>query len=102
MGGIVAHAAKGVRIEDAPAPGLGPQDIRVRVAFGGICGSGLHYYHHGGFGAVRLREPMILGHQVAGVRWAGGVAVERGEPRDSPPRTPAGPWRRIPHRRGWS
>ncbi|MEX0338763.1 MAG: L-idonate 5-dehydrogenase, partial [Arenibacterium sp.] len=29
-------------------------------------GSDLHYFNHGGFGAVRLREPMILGHEVAG------------------------------------
>ncbi|MEO0389034.1 MAG: L-idonate 5-dehydrogenase, partial [Pseudomonadota bacterium] len=32
----------------------------------GICGSDLHYYNHGGFGTVRLKEPMILGHEVAG------------------------------------
>ncbi|HEU0221856.1 MAG TPA: L-idonate 5-dehydrogenase, partial [Paracoccaceae bacterium] len=32
----------------------------------GICGSDLHYYNHGGFGAVRLKEPMILGHEVSG------------------------------------
>lgn len=28
--------------------------------------SDLHYYNHGGFGTVRIREPMILGHEVAG------------------------------------
>ncbi|MDE2198430.1 MAG: L-idonate 5-dehydrogenase, partial [Rhodospirillales bacterium] len=32
----------------------------------GICGSDLHYYHDGGFGTVRVREPMILGHEIAG------------------------------------
>ncbi|MEL6689414.1 MAG: L-idonate 5-dehydrogenase, partial [Pseudomonadota bacterium] len=31
-----------------------------------ICGSDLHYYNHGGFGTVRLKEPMILGHEVSG------------------------------------
>jgi L-idonate 5-dehydrogenase len=35
------------------------------LATGGVCGSDLHYYNHGGFGAVRLREPMILGHEVS-------------------------------------
>jgi L-idonate 5-dehydrogenase len=67
MRAIVAHAAKDLRIEDAPAPKLGPHDIRVRLGFGGICGSDLHYYNHGGFGVVQLREPMILGHEVSGV-----------------------------------
>jgi len=76
MRAIVAHAAKDLRIEEAKAPPLGPHDILVRVAFGGICGSDLHYYQHGGFGAVRLREPMILGHEVAGVVEAAGTEVQ--------------------------
>ncbi len=67
MRAIVAHAAKDIRVEETAVPALGPEDIQVRIAFGGICGSDLHYYNHGGFGAVRLREPMILGHEIAGV-----------------------------------
>ena len=77
MRAIVAHAAKDLRVEEAADPGLGPEDIRVRVAFGGICGSDLHYYNHGGFGAVRLREPMILGHEIAGVVEAVGAEASR-------------------------
>ncbi len=45
----------------------GPHQVRVSIRAGGICGSDLHYYHHGGFGTVRLKEPMVLGHEVAGV-----------------------------------
>ena len=67
MRAIVAHAAKDLRIEESPLRRPAPREIRVRVRFGGICGSDLHYYNHGGFGAVRLREPMILGHEIAGV-----------------------------------
>jgi L-idonate 5-dehydrogenase len=77
MRAIVAHAAKDIRIEETSSPTLGPQDIRVRVAFGGICGSDLHYYNHGGFGAVRLKEPMILGHEVAGIVEAVGAEAQR-------------------------
>ncbi len=77
MRAIVAHAAKDLRIEEVEAPALGPEDIRVRIAFGGICGSDLHYYNHGGFGAVRLREPMILGHEIAGVVEAVGRECRR-------------------------
>ncbi|MCL4168165.1 UNVERIFIED_CONTAM: hypothetical protein GTU68_051355, partial [Idotea baltica] len=36
------------------------------MAAGGICGSDLHYYNHGGFGTIKVREPMVLGHEVSG------------------------------------
>ena len=62
---IVAHAAKDVRIEESAEAEPGPGEVRLRLATGGVCGSDLHYYHHGGFGAVRLKEPMILGHEVS-------------------------------------
>jgi L-idonate 5-dehydrogenase len=35
----------------------------------------LHYFHHGGFGTVRIQHPMILGHEVAGVITAIGSDV---------------------------
>ncbi len=62
---IVAHAAKDVRIEERPEEMPGPGEVRLRLATGGVCGSDLHYYNHGGFGSVRLKEPMILGHEVS-------------------------------------
>lgn len=65
MRAIVIHAAKDLRIEDRPAEAPGPGQLRLRLATGGVCGSDLHYYNHGGFGAVRLKEPMILGHEVS-------------------------------------
>lgn len=67
MDALVIHAANDLRIEDVPTPDVGPRQLRVRVRFGGICGSDLHYYYHGGFGTVRVKEPMVLGHEVAGV-----------------------------------
>ena len=65
MRAIVIHAAQDLRIEDRPVETPGPGQIGLRLATGGVCGSDLHYYNHGGFGAVRLREPMILGHEVS-------------------------------------
>jgi len=63
---IVAHDAKDLRIEDAKIPSPKTGQVLIRMEAGGICGSDLHYYNHGGFGTVRLKEPMILGHEVAG------------------------------------
>jgi L-idonate 5-dehydrogenase len=65
MRAIVIHAPHDLRVEDRPEEAPGPGQVRLRLARGGVCGSDLHYYHHGGFGTVRLREPMILGHEVS-------------------------------------
>ena len=62
---IVIHAARDLRIEDRPVEEAQAGQLRLSLATGGICGSDLHYFNHGGFGAVRLREPMILGHEVS-------------------------------------
>jgi L-idonate 5-dehydrogenase len=66
MRGVIIHAPKDLRVEEVETTPLGPHDVRVRIEAGGICGSDLHYYHHGGFGTVRLRQPMALGHEIAG------------------------------------
>lgn len=75
MKAVVIHAAKDLRVEerDPGDPGAGQLDIAVEA--GGICGSDLHYYNHGGFGTIRLREPMILGHEIAGTIRALGQGV---------------------------
>lgn len=66
MKAIVIHAARDLRIEDQAAEAPGPGQVQIALAVGGICGSDLHYFNHGGFGAIRLREPMVLGHEVSG------------------------------------
>ena len=65
MRAIVIHAAKDLRIEKVTPQDLGAGQLRLRLATGGVCGSDLHYYNHGGFGAIRLKQPMILGHEVS-------------------------------------
>jgi L-idonate 5-dehydrogenase len=66
MKAIVIHDARDLRIDDQPVENPGPGQVLIRMAAGGICGSDLHYYNHGGFGTVRLKEPMVLGHEVSG------------------------------------
>lgn len=63
---LVLHEPRDLRIEHRDKPAPDAALVRVRVEAGGICGSDLHYYQHGGFGAVRMVEPLILGHEVAG------------------------------------
>jgi L-idonate 5-dehydrogenase len=77
MRGVIIHAPKDLRVENVAVPPLGPHDVRVRIEAGGICGSDLHYYHHGGFGTVRLQQPMALGHEIAGTVDEMGSEVSR-------------------------
>jgi L-idonate 5-dehydrogenase len=76
MRAAVLHAPHDLRVEQGDDPQPGPGQVLVRVGAGGVCGSDLHYFRHGGFGAVRLREPMILGHEVAGTIEALGADVD--------------------------
>ncbi len=66
MKAVVIHNAQDLRIEERAISAPGPGQVAVAIKRGGICGSDLHYYRHGGFGAIRLKEPMVLGHEVAG------------------------------------
>ena len=66
MRAVTIHAPMDLRVDDVTTGEIGATDVKVRIGVGGICGSDLHYYQHGGFGAVRIREPMILGHEISG------------------------------------
>jgi L-idonate 5-dehydrogenase len=66
MHALVIHAPLDLRIEEVPTPEPEANQLLVRVRAGGICGSDLHYYNHGGFGTIRIKEPMVLGHEVSG------------------------------------
>ena len=59
MKAIVIHGALDLRIEEREPSLPGPDQVSIAIRRGGICGSDLHYYQHGGFGTIRLKEPMI-------------------------------------------
>ena len=52
---------------------VGPTDLKIAIDTVGICGSDVHYYKHGRIGSYVVNEPMVLGHEAAG------VVVETGE-----------------------
>ena len=62
----VIHGAEELKIENRPEPRPQDGEVLVRFGAGGICGSDLHYYHEGGILDFKIREPLVLGHEVAG------------------------------------
>jgi L-idonate 5-dehydrogenase len=77
---LVAHAAGDLRIDELPSPVPGAGEVAVRIRYGGICGSDLHYWRHGRVGDFWLREPLVLGHEVVGTVEALGAGVTGPEP----------------------
>src|SRR5687767_1966416 len=64
--GVVAYAAGDLRVEPVSLREPAADETVVDVAYGGVCGSDLHYWTHGAAGDSILRAPMVLGHEVVG------------------------------------
>lgn len=64
--GVVVHGKGDLRVEPVIRRPPAADEAVVRIAYGGICGSDLHYWTHGAAGESILREPMLLGHEVVG------------------------------------
>src|SRR5260370_3576005 len=73
----VLYAPHDVRLEERPMPRVGPNDVLVEVKAVGVCGSDVHYYEHGRIGSYVVRQPLILGHEPAGVIVGVGAGVDR-------------------------
>ncbi len=71
----VLYGVGDVRLEQRPIPRPAPDEVLVRITRVGVCGSDVHYFTHGRIGDYVVREPMILGHESAGVVVAVGSAV---------------------------
>ena len=68
MKAVVLQPSRQVVIEDIPAPGaLAPDQVRIQIRNVGICGSDVHYVNHGRIGPFVVEQPMLLGHEAAGV-----------------------------------
>ncbi len=75
MKSAVLHGKRDMRFEDHAAPSPGAGQVAVAIKVGGICGSDMHYFQHGANGTIILKEPLVLGHEIAGVIAATGDGV---------------------------
>ena len=81
---LVLNGPLDLELNDLPDPGApGPGQVRVQVKAVGVCGSDVHYYEHGRIGDFVVEEPMVLGHEAAGVIEAVGRDVKTLAPGDA-------------------
>ena len=65
---LVLEKARQLALRDIALPqAMGPDDVRIAIDTVGICGSDVHYYTHGKIGHFVVQEPLVLGHEAAGV-----------------------------------
>lgn len=63
---VVVHAPGDLRVQEVPDPVPAPDEVLLRMSFGGICGSDIAYWRSGISGTAVLKDPLILGHEVSG------------------------------------
>jgi L-idonate 5-dehydrogenase len=100
MRAVTVHGAGDLRVDERPDPVAPEGHVVVAVEWGGICGSDLAYWRHGRSGTAVLRDPLVLGHEIAGrvARVGPGVSgVEEGLPVTVHPAEPVGDGR-MPER----
>ena len=73
------YGAGDVRVSDEPEPIPSAGESRVQVRAVGLCGSDLHWFTDGGIGDATITEPLVPGHEIAGIAldgpYAGGVVA---------------------------
>ena len=83
MKALVLEKVKDLRLRFVALPTEpGPDDVKIGMRAVGICGSDVHFYEHGNIGPFVVREPMVLGHEGAGVVLAVGSNVTSLKPGD--------------------
>jgi L-iditol 2-dehydrogenase len=61
------HAVGDLRLHDENDPLPNDDESLLRITAVGICGSDVHWYEEAGIGDARLKRPLVLGHEFAGI-----------------------------------
>ncbi|NOY79840.1 MAG: NAD(P)-dependent alcohol dehydrogenase [Kiritimatiellaeota bacterium] len=78
----VLHGVGDVRIEERPVPVPGSGEVLIKIMRVGVCGSDVHYFTHGRIGDFVITDPLVLGHECAGMIQATGPDTGRFQPGD--------------------
>ncbi|SKA71991.1 L-threonine 3-dehydrogenase [Paucidesulfovibrio gracilis DSM 16080] len=83
MRALVKHEAKqGIRLQEAPVPEFGHNDVLVQVDKTAICGTDVHIFNWDEWAAATIPVPMTVGHEFSGRVVAVGSEVRGLQPGD--------------------
>lgn len=68
------NVAGATEVREVPVPQIGPDDVLVKVAFIGVCGSDPHMHHNRV--SYKVNVPLILGHEFSGTIEQVGINVK--------------------------
>ncbi len=74
---VKAKAEPGLWLLDEPVPEIGPDEVLVKVAKTGICGTDIHIWNWDEWAQKTIPVPMIVGHEYSGEIVEVGSAVRR-------------------------
>lgn len=63
---VKAKREPGLWMEEVPVPGIGINDVLIRVDRAGICGTDLHIYKWDAWAQKTIPTPMVVGHEFVG------------------------------------
>jgi threonine 3-dehydrogenase len=63
---VKAEPKPGLWLQDQPVPEIGPDEVLVKVAKTGICGTDIHIWNWDDWAQKTIPVPMIVGHEYAG------------------------------------
>lgn len=66
MKAAVYHGKQDIRVEEVPVREICDDEVLIRVAYCGVCGTDVHIYNAEG-GAFAVTPPLIPGHEFSGV-----------------------------------
>ena len=66
MKAAVYHGKNDIRVEEVPVREIGADEVLIKVAYCGVCGTDVHIYNAEG-GAFAVTPPLIPGHEFSGV-----------------------------------
>lgn len=83
MKAAVLTGVRSVEVRDLPDPKIqAPDEVLLRTAVAGLCGSDLHYFLSDKVGSEKVAYPAVVGHECSAVVEAVGTAVKKTKPGD--------------------